>query len=69
MLRTMALTQAVPVRHDVFFMGGLKWARRNISPGLTAKAKPSEPAFPRAKSPSPVRSEHIGEGEGDRGKA
>lgn len=32
------------------FVGGLKWARQKISPGLTARAKPSEPAFPRAKS-------------------
>lgn len=69
MLHKMALTQAVSVLHDVFFIGGLKWARQNMSPGLTANAKPSETAFPQAKSPSPVSSEHIREGEGDRGKA
>lgn len=62
------LEQAVPALHGVFFIGGLKGARQNISPGLTAEAKPSEPAFPPAKSPSPASSEHTGEGEGDRDK-
>lgn len=65
MLHKMALAQAVPGLHEVFFIGGLKWARQSISPGLTVKAKPSESAFPLAISPSPASSEYTGKGEGD----